>query len=593
MLANSAITANISALQSDSTVSIDSILSAAMPEKWNLLGTPIDTTRTQLKSKGINAAVWWYDPSLSNYSTSDSVFAGNGFWYKSSAAAATTDGTSATTTTTTISDGYQQSLQESFVPQITANTSDGQLDSIASQIAQKSGVVSAVANYGSKSVDIEYSDGSLGSVGIKPSGDLKGIVATGMDSNMRALDNQPLKNNKVIAIGAQYWDWGANDDVPMIADKLELTKKFTVSRFYSRVDGSGSLNWFKNLNSYGIVLISTHGDSFKFKNGSEIVIVYPNVKADLASILQLKNDLIKRRLLLKTFPDGTEYVLTPSFISTYNSSFDDSLIYMSICRGSYNSTLGDSFVNSGAGAFFGYTDYVAVSFSKNVGTAFFDKLLSKDKDLTYNNVSQSYVKQSETDSDPATFEQNVNNPKLSILLSPPKNFKVVKGTTASEKLLSWDKVSGADYYKVYADGKFYSQTFDTKFTYSLTQTTSFAVSACMSNDICSDQTSGVYEVVTQCNGLAEAGGDAAERHTIDLGVAKGTFSFQYSTYSIKDQITVYYEGSALYTTGCVGSSGTKSISYSGKATTVTVDVTPNCSGGTSGTAWNFTVACPK
>lgn len=76
--------------QSDTTVTLDSILAAAVVSKWNLLGTPIETTRTILKGKGVNASAWWYDPSISNYSSDDAIKAGMGFWYKTSGVTQTT-----------------------------------------------------------------------------------------------------------------------------------------------------------------------------------------------------------------------------------------------------------------------------------------------------------------------------------------------------------------------------------------------------------------------------------------------------------------------------------------------------------------------
>ena len=46
-----------------------------------------------------------------------------------------------------------------------------------------------------------------------------------------------------------------------------------------------------------------------------------------------------------------------------------------------------------------------------------------------------------------------------------------------------------------------------------------------------------------------------------------------------------------FDTGCVGASGTQSISYNGASTQISVQVIPNCMGGT-GTAWNYSVSCP-
>ena len=82
-----------------------------------------------------------------------------------------------------------------------------------------------------------------------------------------------------------------------------------------------------------------------------------------------------------------------------------------------------------------------------------------------------------------------------------------------------------------------------------------------------------------------------DTRTIELGKPAGTFNFTYETYAQEDEIIVRYQGVTLFDTGCVGANGTRSLSYSGTSTSITVQVIPNCKGG-SGTAWNYSVSCP-
>jgi murein DD-endopeptidase MepM/ murein hydrolase activator NlpD len=95
-----------------------------------------------------------------------------------------------------------------------------------------------------------------------------------------------------------------------------------------------------------------------------------------------------------------------------------------------------------------------------------------------------------------------------------------------------------------------------------------------------------------CNTTQVAGGDTAETRVVQMGKTAGTFDFSYNTYSIRDRIVVSYEGKTLFDTGCVGESGSVNLVYSGASATITVQVIPNCAGGTSGTAWDFRVDCP-
>lgn len=96
----------------------------------------------------------------------------------------------------------------------------------------------------------------------------------------------------------------------------------------------------------------------------------------------------------------------------------------------------------------------------------------------------------------------------------------------------------------------------------------------------------------QCNEQQIAGGDIADQRNIEMGQNAGSFNFAYQTFSIRDQITVSYEGNQLFDTGCVGAANSVSLTFSGSSSQIRVEVIPNCDGDTSGTAWNYTASCP-
>ena len=73
-----------------------------------------------------------------------------------------------------------------------------------------------------------------------------------------------------------------------------------------------------------------------------------------------------------------------------------------------------------------------------------------------------------------------------------------------------------------------------------------------------------------------------------MGRTSGTFSLSYDTFNIPDQFDVYCQGALIYTTGGpVSGSARVPATFSGSSTQVTIVVT-----GPSGTAWDYTVACP-
>jgi hypothetical protein len=102
-----------------------------------------------------------------------------------------------------------------------------------------------------------------------------------------------------------------------------------------------------------------------------------------------------------------------------------------------------------------------------------------------------------------------------------------------------------------------------------------------------------------CGTQTVAGGDEGLAQPFNLGKSPADFTFSWNTYDIPDRVVVFYGGSVLYDTGCTGNdignpgTGSMSLHISGASSTVTVNVTPNCTGNTSGTQWDFTVGCPN
>jgi hypothetical protein len=98
--------------------------------------------------------------------------------------------------------------------------------------------------------------------------------------------------------------------------------------------------------------------------------------------------------------------------------------------------------------------------------------------------------------------------------------------------------------------------------------------------------------VIACSTQTRNGGDAPETHQVELARTSGTFQFDYNTFTQKDQIRVSYQGQVLLDTGCVGQAATHHLNYIGNSTRVTVEVFPNCEGG-SQTDWGWVTYCPQ
>jgi len=165
-----------------------------------------------------------------------------------------------------------------------------------------------------------------------------------------------------------------------------------------------TLNHFKNLNRYGVFSLVSHGDTFfqnsifspaewgSNRNNSQCVIWTP-IKYTSAHLI----DWITGRIAVTA---SGNVCLTPAFIRRYNANLPNSLIYLGICRGAFNGTMANAFINRGAGSYLSFSDYVGTVWAETRGIGLFTDLRAGQT------VSQSnQVGMTETDSDPATFRR--------------------------------------------------------------------------------------------------------------------------------------------------------------------------------------------
>ena len=96
----------------------------------------------------------------------------------------------------------------------------------------------------------------------------------------------------------------------------------------------------------------------------------------------------------------------------------------------------------------------------------------------------------------------------------------------------------------------------------------------------------------ECNVEYKSGANEPEQYTIDVKSSVGKLNFSYQTYSVKDRIHIYYGGSKVFDSGCVGTSGSQTLTLNGSSSVFTIIVDPKCDGDSADTNWNFTLGCP-
>lgn len=218
-------------------------------------------------------------------------------------------------------------------------------------------------------------------------------------------DDNTVESNKAIGIAAAFFDFG-NDEVIQSLPKLE-ENCFTTRLIQYNTAGSGTVEDFKALGDYGVIMISSHGDSFYrgilnlwgetfgWNGPFGQVVLFSNMTATAANRVTYEDDLVRGRLVLW----GTYYGILPTFITTYAGALPNSLVSMGICRGGWNGTMAQAFLSRGAGAYLSFTDYVGNVFAINRGNELIDSLLTPG-----NTLDDAFVPgQVETDADPAEY----------------------------------------------------------------------------------------------------------------------------------------------------------------------------------------------
>jgi hypothetical protein len=202
-----------------------------------------------------------------------------------------------------------------------------------------------------------------------------------------------VKSTKALYLGPFLNDFGNGDDYHgawEVIKKSKCPECQTVEKKNKEV----KVEDFKTLSNYGLVVVSSHGDTWfngqfaascngncpeGLQNRRGKVITYTNQQVDGLNLIPYLPDLLMQRLAL----DSTNtLVVLPSYIKRYNGTFPNSLVYISTCRSFHNFSLAIAFLSKGAKAYYGYDEYVFVSYAKKAGEAMMKSFINSGKTAT-------------------------------------------------------------------------------------------------------------------------------------------------------------------------------------------------------------------
>lgn len=204
-----------------------------------------------------------------------------------------------------------------------------------------------------------------------------------------------VKSTKALYLGPYFTEFGTDDDYHKGWQVIK-NSKCPECQTTEKKDGAVTVEDFKTLSQYGIVMISSHGDTWfngsfadscsdgncpaSLTNGGGFVITWTNQKITADDLLKYLPDLITYRLTMDA-SDGTLAVMPP-YISAYNGTFPNSVIYVSTCRSTHNGTMAKAYLAKGAEAYLGFSEYVLSEYAGNIGEEFFKSFKEKGKTVS-------------------------------------------------------------------------------------------------------------------------------------------------------------------------------------------------------------------
>ena len=205
-------------------------------------------------------------------------------------------------------------------------------------------------------------------------------------SSQTKIQIDSIGSYRSLALSPFKWQFEPYDDIDGAYVKIQNSSSPNFSASTPITDYDVTVEHFKNLSQYSVVVISSHGGL----DGSNPVI-YTSEEATLNKQKSYQKDIVANRLMIShkitiLVEDGgffwfdskeskKVFKIAPSFITKYNNNMPNTLVYMSICQGVSNNGLANAFINAGAGAFIGYTDIVNASYAYNAGQTFFDSMI--------------------------------------------------------------------------------------------------------------------------------------------------------------------------------------------------------------------------
>ena len=166
----------------------------------------------------------------------------------------------------------------------------------------------------------------------------------------------------------------------------DLVQEWLAKGLDPTLDKEVTVEDYKNLKGYEIILISSHGAYYEYKVGHTRTKLIPGIilseEATQAKDSLYANDLRMQRIAKFTFQGGTKYVILPAFWEYYygGGALDGSFVISESCEffgvnGSEDHSMANAILNCAAEGVLGYKNSVLMKYSRNFASLFIESLV--------------------------------------------------------------------------------------------------------------------------------------------------------------------------------------------------------------------------
>lgn len=306
----------------------------------------------------------------------------------------------------------QQAAAQSYTNLSLSMSREAARDEVRGQLRQNPTVITAGLSADGSAISILYRPGIIGGIYLNQPGTRGGgsgdstlslptreplpnfastipRAAMVVSSDEEQDDENKIASRKAIILSPYHHEFAPHDEGKEL-EQLFAERSCPAYEVTYAADQATSVDSFKNLDSYGIIAIISHGLTLwqglfprygpfhGLPFGLGVYSLLTSEPATPEAVVQREFDLVSGRLAVLTMRDTGESIFSilPTFIPYYSpGEFPNSLVYMGTCHSAANNTMSRAFLGQGAKTYLGYTKKVSALWAREVGLEFFERFL--------------------------------------------------------------------------------------------------------------------------------------------------------------------------------------------------------------------------